>query len=296
MAGKISVIINTLNEEKNIKQAIESVKWADEIIVCDMYSGDKTTEIAKKMGAKVFFHQKEGFVEPARNFAISKAANEWILILDADEEIPGTLAEKLKEIAAKTEETNYIRLPRKNIIFRHFMKESMWWPDYNIRFFKKGKVKWTNQIHRPPETSGQGLDLSPDEKYAIVHHSYSSISQFIDRMNRYTDIQADEVKKAGYIFDWKDLFKKPLDEFLSRFFANAGYKDGLHGLALSFLQAFSMLVVYLKTWEAGNFSEQQINLEEFKNEKDRSAFAIDYWIKKVIDKGGFFGKIFKKGK
>lgn len=296
MARKISVVINTLNEEKNIKLAIESAKWADEIIVCDMYSEDKTVEIARKMGAKIFFHKKEGFVEPARNFAVSKASNEWILILDADEEIPDTLAEKLNEIAGKMEEIDYIRLPRKNIIFGYFMKESLWWPDYNIRFFRKGKVTWTGQIHRPPEISGQGLDLPIDERYALIHHNYDSISQFIDRMNKYTDVQAGEIKKEGYNFDWKDLFERPLDEFLSRFFANSGYKDGLHGLSLSFLQAFSILIVYLKAWEAENFSEQKISLEDFNNQKNKSAQAIDYWIKKATNQGNFLEKIFKKGR
>ncbi len=239
MTAKISVIINTLNEEKNIKQAIESVKWADEIIVCDMYSGDKTTEIAGKMGAKVFFHSKEGFVEPARNFAVSKASNEWILVLDADEVVPETLAKRLVEIAAKMDQIDYVRLPRRNIIFGHSMQASMWWPDYNVKFFKKGKVVWGNQIHRPPEASGLGLDLPASEEYAIIHHNYDKVSDFIKRMDRYSGIQAAELIKEGYQFNWKDLLEKPLDEFLSRFFAGQGYKDGLHGLALSLLQDFS---------------------------------------------------------
>src|SRR5688572_12024024 len=94
----ISVVINTFNEEKNIERAIKSVAWADEILVCDMHSDDNTAIIARKLGATVFLHKRVGFVEPARNFAISKASNDWILILDADEEIPGSLSDKFKEI------------------------------------------------------------------------------------------------------------------------------------------------------------------------------------------------------
>ncbi|OGE72411.1 hypothetical protein A3H40_04165 [Candidatus Daviesbacteria bacterium RIFCSPLOWO2_02_FULL_38_15] len=279
MDPKISVVINTLNEEQNIERAIKSVNWADEIIVCDMYSKDKTIEVAKKMGAKVFFHKWADYVEPARNFALSKASNDWILVLDPDEEIQESLAEKLREITWKMKEVDYVRLPRKNLIFGHFMQASMWWPDYNIRFFKKDKVKWGNQIHRPPEVVGQGLDLPANEKYAIIHSSYETISEFIQRMDRYTTIQARELNKEGYKFKWVDLFEKPLNEFLSRFFANKGYQDGLHGLSLSLLQAFSFLAVYLKVWEKLKFKEQEIDLSEFKNEVQVNGKKIEYWFK-----------------
>lgn len=280
MNNKISVVINTLNEEKNIERVIKSVRWAGEIIVCDMYSQDKTVEIAKKLGAKVFFHKKEEIVERARNFALSKASGDWILVIDPDEQIPPTLVQRLQQIAVNIKLIDYVRIPRKNLIFGHFMQASMWWPDYNIRFFKKDKVKWLNKIHRPPETTGEGLDLPAEEKYAIIHQNYVTISQFLARMDRYTTIQAKELKQEGCKFDWKDLFGKPLGEFLSRFFAGQGYKDGLHGLALSFLQASSFLVVYLKLWEMSGFKQEDINLQEIEEQKSKAGEALDYWIKK----------------
>jgi len=293
MTPKISVVINTLNEEQNIERAIKSVSWADELIVCDMHSEDKTVEIAKKLGAKIFFHKKEDFVELARNFAISKATNEWILILDADEEIPDTLGNKIKEIASQGI-VDFVNIPRKNIIFGHFMQYSGWWPDFNIRFFKKDNVKWFNKIHRPPETTGKGFDLPAEEGCAIIHQSYATISQFLKRMDRYTTVQASELKQEGYVFAWKDLFQKASGEFLSRFFANKGYKDGMHGLALSFLQAFSFIVMYLKVWEMEKFKEQKIELSEIDSQKNKINKAIDYWIKQVGDQGNFFKRIFKK--
>lgn len=293
MQPKISVVINSLNEEGKIRKAIESVKWADEVIVCDMYSEDKTVSVAKQLGAKVCFHKRENCVEPARNFAISKASNEWILILDPDEQVPASLADRLQEIANNMKQTDYIRIPRKNFIFNHLMQAAMWWPDYNIRFFKKGKVEWGNKIHRPPQVAGQGLDLPAEERFAIVHHSYETISQFITRMDRYTDIQADELKSEGCKFDWKDIFSKPLSEFLSRFFANSGYKDGLHGLVLSFLQAFSFMVMYLKLWEKNKFTEAEIGLAEINEQKNRAAAEINYWIKQSSSEN-LFKKIFRK--
>lgn len=267
--------------------------WADEIVVCDMRSGDETVRIAKKLGAKIVYHKKEDYVEPARNYALNKANGEWILILDPDEEIPPGLAKRLLEISRKMKAIDYVRVPRKNIIFGKWMKAAIWWPDYNIRFFRKGNVSWTDKIHRPPEARGLGLDLAEDEKWAIVHHHYENVSQFLQRMDRYTGIQAEELKKAGYRFSWQDLLTKPLGEFLSRFFAGRGYLDGLHGLALSLLQAFSFVTVYLKAWEDNKFNEQELKLEELEKVKEKAGAELDWWFKKK-SAGNIIKNFFKK--
>lgn len=294
MNGKITAIINTLNEEKNIERAIKSLNFVDEIIVCDMYSDDDTAVIAKKLGAKIIFHKRVGYVEPARNFAISKASHEWVLILDGDEQIPESLANYLKEIAAKNVVATFLEIPRKNIIFGKWMKASSWWPDYNIRFFKLGFVEWGNKIHRPPKTTGQGIKLSAEERWAIIHHNYENLSQYLLRMIRYSEIQAKELRQDNFEFDWKDLIKKPLSEFLGRFFANRGFEDGLHGFVLSLLQAFSELIVYCRLWEYKEFKEQSINLTELKELGNSSGSEIKHWfnstnpsknpIKRLLDK------------
>ena len=279
MDKKVSVVINTLNEEKNIERAIKSAAWADEIIVCDMHSKDKTVEIAKKLGARVIFFKEEGFVEPARNYAVSKASYDWIFILDADEEVQNVLAEKLRKIVTRLRSINYIEIPRKNIIFGKWMQNSGWWPDYQVRLFKKGKVFWQDKIHSKPKLNGEGIKLDPYENLAIIHHNYQTMEQFIERMNCYTSIEAEQIHKEGYKFSWKDLFEKPLNEFLSRFFANQGYKDGLHGLSASLLQAFSFLVVYLKLWQLNSFKPQEVALTEIKEEADKTQAALNYWFK-----------------
>jgi glycosyltransferase involved in cell wall biosynthesis len=280
MTGKLSVVINTLNEEKYIEQAIDSVKdFADEILVCDMHSDDNSAIIAKKLGAKVILHKRLNYVEPARNLAISKAANEWILVMDPDEEIPESLGKRLKDIISKDGVTTHVEIPRKNLIFNKWVKTSMWWPDYNIRFFKKGTVTWNNKIHRPPKTEGQGIKLPPEESFAILHHHYDTISQFVVRMNRYTDVQAKNLKEDGVEFHWSELIKQPLNEFLSRYFALRGFEDGLHGLALSFLQACSHLVVYLKLWEMQGFKETNPKLSEVELEFQKAAKDTKYWLK-----------------
>jgi (heptosyl)LPS beta-1,4-glucosyltransferase len=242
---KISVVVNTLNEERNLPRALASVEnWADEIVVVDMRSDDATVEIATKHGARVFGHERTGYVEPARNFAIDKASCDWILILDADEEVPRTLASILvKEV--RNPRADYYRLPRRNIVFGKWLKHSRWWPDYNIRFFKKGSVSWNEVIHSVPMTKGEGADLDPSKEYALIHHHYESVEQFISRLNRYTTEHSRVLIRRGYKFDWHDIIVKPVGEFLSRYFFGEGYKDGLHGLVLSGLQGFSEFVLYL---------------------------------------------------
>lgn len=256
--SNLSVVINTLNEAENLPKVISSIKGlAEEIIVVDMESTDGTPEIAKKLGAKVIKHPRINYVEPARNFGVSKATRKWILILDSDEEIPKDLAEEIKKSIIHSE-ADYFRLPRKNLIFGKWLKHSRWWPDYNIRLFKKGFVSWNEIIHAVPVTQGIGADFPAKEEFSIVHHHYNSLEQFIERMNRYTSVQAAYMVKEKYQFKWREILTKPTNEFLSRYFFGEGYKDGLHGLALSLLQAFSELVLYLKVWQASKFKETEI--------------------------------------
>jgi hypothetical protein len=127
-------------------------------------------------------------------------------------------------------------------------------------------------------TKGKGADLLPKETLAIIHHNYQSLAQYIDRMNRYTDIQSKLLLDKGYKFIWKDLIKKPLSEFLGRYFAGEGYKDGLHGLALATLQAFSEFILYLKLWQAEEFLPQAISLEEISKEIGEASKEMNWWL------------------
>jgi (heptosyl)LPS beta-1,4-glucosyltransferase len=277
--GKISVVINTLNEEKNLPRALSSIKkLADEIVVVDAMSTDKTVKVASGHGAKVHVYKETvTYVEPVRNFAISKAIYDWVLILDADEELPRQLTDRLKEISNDENSADYFRIPRKNVIFGKWIKHSRWWPDYNIRFFKKGYVTWSEVIHSVPMTKGEGADLEAGEENAIIHHHYEDLEQYIERLNRYTTEHAKLMRKEGYEFHWKDLIIKPINEFLSRYFQGEGYKDGLHGLALSLLQAFSEVVMYLKVWQIEGFNEKNIKIEKVISQMKEAESDLHYW-------------------
>ena len=249
---KISAVVNTRNEQDNIEDCLKSLRFADEIVVVDMESEDKTVNLALKYTKNVFNHKNVGYVEPARNFAIRKATGNWILIVDADERIPRSLAVKLIKIA-KEGEVDFVRIPRQNLIFGRWIKYSRWWPDYNIRFFKKGVVDWQDEIHSIPITTGTGINLDPKKELSIIHHHYTSIDQYLERAIRYSKTQSKELISQGYVLDVKDVVFKPIGEFLSRFFAGEGYKDGFHGFVLASLQAFSSLLVYLYVWQEQGF-------------------------------------------
>lgn len=277
----ISVVVNTLNEEKNLPRCLASVKnLADEIVVVDMHSEDKTRKIARQFGAKVFLHQRTGYVEPARNFAIEKARGRWILILDADEKITPSLRKRLREIAVRrNEEIDYVLIPRKNIIFGKWIQNSRWWPDYLPRFFKKGKVVWPHQIHQQPQLKGNIYTLPDNEKFAIVHYNYDSLNQFLSRALRYAEIQAEELRKEKkYRLSPADLILKPTGEFISRFFSGGGYRDGLHGLVLALLQAYATALIYLKVWEKEKYQEKNFEDKKLKEIFSRLIYEIHYWL------------------
>lgn len=295
---KITALVTAISgEEKYLSNCLSSAGgFAHEIVIIDMSGGSEISSIAKKYKAKIYKHEFVNYVEPVRNFGISKVTGDWILILDPDEEIGSGLKDKLNEII-KSNSADYIRIPRKNIVFGKWLQHSRWFPDYNIRFFKKGHVVWSEIIHGVPTTEGRGMDLEADKKYAIKHNHYSSIEEYLLRLNRYTSVQA-SMKAKDYKFFWPDLIHKPVGEFLSRFFAGNGYKDGVHGLALSLLQAFSELVLYLKIWEIQKFEKQKLTLKEVVSEIEKSQSEINFWkANALVEKyGGVVNRIKRKFK
>lgn len=277
----LSVIIITCNEEKNLPRVVKSVKsLADEIVVVDTQSTDNTVAIAKKLGCKVYTHKNTGIVEPVRNFSISKASGDWILLLDADEEIPPQLAQTIKKIIT-SDQADYYRVPRQNLIFGRMITSSHWWPDYVYRLFKKGFVVWDDAIHSIPQTRGRGLDLPVDPQTAIIHHHYDSISQYVERLNRYTDHQLSQLTKQSIQFSWPLLIQKPGSEFFTQYFARQGYKDGIHGLALAGLQTFSEFVLYLKLWQTQKFSPSSIPIHQVSKEIKKQYQSLLWWLGEI---------------
>jgi hypothetical protein len=126
-------------------------------------------------------------------------------------------------------------------------------------------------------TQGKGFDFDIKEEFAIIHHHYDSIEKYLGHMDRYTSVQAATKVKAGYEFTWHDMLVRPTNEFLSRYFGGEGYKDGIYGLALSLLQGFSELVLYIKIWQADKFRDQKVELDEVVEEMREQEKDLHYW-------------------
>src|SRR3989304_101574 len=271
----LSVVITAWNEEKNLPRVVSSVvELADEIVVVvDEASIDKTAEVAKKLGCTVYFHEHTGVVEPMRNYSIEKAKGDWILLLDADEEIPVFLARQIPGLISGAE-GDYYRIPRKNLIFNKWVKSGHWWPDYVYRLFRKGAVSWDDVIHSVPFTRGAGRDLDPVEKNAIIHHHYDSVAQYIDRLNRYTDHQLIHLHSG---FSTSDLISRPSREFLTQYFSRSGWKEGTHGLVLSLLQSYSEWALYLKLWEKQGFPASAFPPQKLRDELRKTNNDMKWW-------------------
>lgn len=245
----ISAVIVSFNQGKKLNNCLKSIDdFADEIIVVDLGSIDSSMQIAKKFNAKIYHHKFVPFVELVRNYAISKADGNWILVLDPDEEVSDGLKAKLREVA-RDNKFAALNIPRKNIFFGRFIKHTNWWPDYHVRFFQKGHVEWTGDIHSYPKVSGNILKLEARESLAIIHHGYESVKQFLDRQNRYSEIESQQRFGRGERFSYFNFFWWPTREFLKRFIKHAGFMDGFYGFALTFLMIVQRLMVAIKLWE-----------------------------------------------
>jgi len=288
----ISAVINVRNEADKLTKCLKSLRnFADEIIVVDMHSTDGSDKIAADFGAVVYPYRWSRVVEPARNFALSKANGKWIILLDPDEYLSKTLKAELKTITQRSD-VDWVKIPRKNIIFGKWLRHSRCWPDYIIRFFKNGHVIWKKEIHSSPETKGNGLTIMDSEKLAIQHHNYDTIAQFVTRAVRYSNVQADELEAAGYKLKTSDFILKPIQEFNSRFFVAEGFKDGLHGLVFSILQAFSITLIYIKVWEKQGFQDKTFPKESFVSASQETVFEYSYWFSRFFIHE-YRGNIFK---
>jgi len=254
----LSVCILALNEASHIKKALESVKGlAGEIIVTiDEATTDETEKIARAYTKKVYKQPHKDNFHINKQFTIEKATKPWVFWLDGDEEISPALAGEISSATSHQPPatSNGYFIPRKNIIFGKWIKHTGWYPDHQLRLFKKGKVKFPcKRIHEDPVLQGKAGYL----KNPLIHYNYQTVSQFIERMNRYTTVDAKYFLKSFKRPYFRHFITRPIDEFVKRFLACKGYKDGLHGLALSLLQAAYELVVVAKAWEIKKFKVKE---------------------------------------
>jgi len=240
--NKISVTIITKNEEENIEECLESVSWADEIIVVDSGSKDKTVEIAKKFTDKVYFKEWVGFADQ-KSYALSLAVNNWVLSLDADERITGKLKEEILDKDLEKFDGYYIR--RKNYFLDKEVKQCGWGSDYQLRLFVKDKTKLTDRlVHEGFEVDGKISRLENQ----MIHLTHTDLKKTFAKINEYSTLEAVEKVHRKKVNGFTILFN-PLVAFLQHYFIRKGFLDGVHGLMVSINHAMTKLQVYMKMWE-----------------------------------------------
>lgn len=278
----ISVVVSAYNEENNIEDCLKSAKSvADEIILVDNNSSDKTIQLAKKYTEKIYSKPNDPvMLNTNKNYGFSKATGDWIISLDADERITTDLAKEIRLAINDKQLTKFkgFEIPRKNIIFGKWIQNSIWWPDYNLRIFRNGFGKFPQKhVHEKVVVSGKISKL----KSPLIHYNYQTVSQYIKKLNdTYTESETENFIKSGKNIFWYDSIRWPANDFLKTFFFEKGYRDGFHGLILSLLQSFYSFVFFAKVWEKKekfkDLSPENF-LNELFNELKRLKKEFRYW-------------------
>ncbi|MBI5214622.1 MAG: glycosyltransferase family 2 protein [Ignavibacteriae bacterium] len=241
----LSVIVITKNEERNIRECLESVKWADEIIVVDSQSNDRTVEIAREFTENIFVIEWKGYGE-TKNFALTKVTNEWVFWLDADERVPKELADEIKLTIQSSREMTAYKVARRAYFLGKWIKHCGWYPGYVVRLFKKDSAQFTQSlVHEKVEIAGTFGQLQHD----LLHYTDDNLFHYFSKFNNYTSLAAEEMKKSGRNYSLWDVLTRPPFLFFKMYFLRLGFLDGMHGFILSAVSAFYVFVKYGKLWE-----------------------------------------------
>jgi (heptosyl)LPS beta-1,4-glucosyltransferase len=240
-AAHLTVVILTKNEEHNIADCIESVRWA-EVVVFDSLSQDRTVEIAQELGAKVIQRPFRDYADQ-RNAALEAVESQWVFFVDADERGTPELAAEVRQVIEDETKAGWW-VPRHNYIFGRLTRHAGWFPDYQLRLLKRECARYdpTREVHEVVILNGQAGYL----KNVLIHYNYDTLSQFLERQNRYTDYEARILYEQGIRPRLRNFILQPLREFRRRYISLQGWKDGFHGLLLSGLMAYYNLVMYVR--------------------------------------------------
>jgi glycosyltransferase involved in cell wall biosynthesis len=258
----LSVVIITFNEEANLARTLASVQalvsdGKGEIIVVDSGSTDRTVEVAKSFGAKVFVEEWKGFAAQ-KNSAIAKAAGDWILSLDADEEVSTDLSAEIVEMISSRSGMELHKLegaeiPRKNLFLGRWIQHGGFYPDRKLRLFRRGAAKFEDRlVHEDAHAGGLTVRFSG----VLIHHSYPTLSDYIEHMNRYSSLGAEMVVAKGQVrFSFINIALRPLLTFVYNYFFRLGFLDGREGLLLHLNHAVYVSWKYAKAWELSRKSK-----------------------------------------
>ena len=248
MKYRLSVTVITYNEEAKIKDALDSVKWADEIVVVDSYSTDRTVEICREFTDKIYFKEFIGF-GGLKNLAIEMASHDWILSLDADERVTEGLRDRIQKILSDEPDAEGYAIPRKNYFLGRWVRHCGWYPDYrSVQLFNRKMGSFTGDLVH------ERLVLTPGARKAylkehILQYPFLDFNQFITKNTRYAGLRAEELLKQGRSFRFHQLLTHPAFMFFKMYVLRAGFLDGMVGLILSISYAYFTFAKYAHLWE-----------------------------------------------
>jgi glycosyltransferase involved in cell wall biosynthesis len=237
----LSVVILTKNEQERIVACLDSVKWADEIIIVDDESTDKTLDIVKKYTDKIFLKKMENEGRH-RNWAYSKARNKWVLSLDADESVTDELRFEISE-AIKSERFAAYSLPLRNYIGGYWVRYGGWYPASKVRLFIKDKFRYEEALVHPRVfITGECGHLTKD----IIHISYAGFEEFLNSINRQTSLEARKWIETDRKMSLFHIIWRTVDRFFRRYIRKKGYKDGLYGFMVAYFDSLYQILSYAK--------------------------------------------------
>lgn len=242
---RLSVTIITLNEAAHVAAAIESVAWADEVIVVDSGSADETVEIARRYTDRVLVREWPGYVAQ-KNFAASLASHDWILSVDADERVSPPLRAEIGRVLAQDPEVSGFRIPRATHYLGRWVRSTDWYPDYQLRLYDRRVARWEGRlVHESVRADGPVGRL----RHELFHHAYRDITHHIDTINRYTTLAARQMYEGGSRASVLQIATHPVAAFARNYVLRRGFMDGGVGLLVSSLNAYYVLLKFAKLWE-----------------------------------------------
>ena len=245
MRAPLSVIIIALDEEQNIRACLESVRWVDEIVVCDSGSRDKTLEICREFTDRVYVDAWRGF-GAHKNLCLDRAIHSWVFSLDADERVTPALRAAIEQVLADDEAMDGYDVPRQNFFLGRWIRSSGWYPDRVLRLFRKAKGRFRERaVHETVEIDGRVGHLEEP----LEHHTYRTISEYLERMDRYSGLAAVELYREGRQAGLADVAFRPSLTFLRMYLLQGGFREGRSGLILAGLYACYTFAKYAKLWE-----------------------------------------------
>lgn len=241
----ISAIILTHNEEKNIKECLETVKWCDEIIVIDDVSTDRTVELAKKQGAVVFSRKLDGNFSDQRNFGLSKAKGEWVLFIDADERVSEALWFEIMQHTNSPIGVNVgFFIKRKDTIWNHELNFGETGSIKLLKLAKKGSGNWERSVHEIWKVKGNTAVLNNP----LMHYPHINVAKFLKEINFYTGLRARELFENRTKASFLSIIFFPTGKFLQNYLFRQGFRDGIPGLLLALMMSFHSFLVRSKLW------------------------------------------------